>query len=264
LFTGSRARAADATYTTGAGRFIPQHLSFDTRSVAPANSLIMGDIGNNPFGLYSVDYAAGTRTLLSSANFPFTSSAPDYPLDSANGRVLVTHESAFNRYVVRPMDVATGTLGAAIADSAVDTPTFGRLNAMTLDSRAGQPARLLGTDVNGSLFAFDLGTGSRSIVASGAVGTGPALSGISDLAVHPSDSEAFAVSGSQQSITRVDLLNGNRTLISGPSRGSGPRIRRESPRLAVDFDLAVAYVTSNSDSILTVDLVTGERVITAR
>ena len=135
----------------------------------------------------------------------------------------------------------------------IGTPSFGRLNAMTLENAPGLPQRVIAMDDQSILYAFDTSTGNRTIVSSNAsVGSGPQLAYADSIAINPATRRALLVSGSHSSILEVDLLTGNRTMVSGRSlddqviRGTGPLITPLWSRIAADFSKQVAYVTSNS------------------
>jgi hypothetical protein len=270
LATGIRSAIAAINYPNGGAPFTPQYLQYDTRPGVPANRFLYADQSSNPSKLYSLDLTTGVSTALSSANIPY-SPHPELPLDGPNGRLLINVEPTFGRSQILPVDVATGLIGPAIADSSVGTPSFGPLSALAFENAPGVPRRLIAMDNQSILFAFDLATGNRTVVSSNAgVGSGPWLTYANAFAINPATRRALAVSGGNHAIQEVDLLTGNRITVSGGNladssiRGTGPWITPPWCRIAADFGSQVAYVTSNSESILTVDLVSGDRVLTAR
>ena len=261
LATGSRSVAAPGNYPNTTARFLPKYLAFDTRPGALPNRLLYSDGAGTQMRLFSADLVSGSHSIQSAANVPYGSSA-EFPLDSANSRYLVNFAPGFGQSRIVPMDVATGALAPAIADSTIGTPSFGLLSAMAIDNVPGAASRLLAVDSQTSiLYGIDLATGARTLISSDVPnGNGPPLIRADSLSVDHAGRRALAVSAQANALQWVDLVNGNRTLISGP----GPRIRDLWPRAAADFGAQVAYVISNGDMLLTVDLVSGERVITSR
>ncbi|MEO8016381.1 MAG: Ig-like domain-containing protein [Pseudomonadota bacterium] len=267
LATGMRSVAATATYAPNSP-FLPTNLAVDTRAGVPANRLFMTDNSNSPATLSSIDLGTGTRTTLSTATIPYGSHA-EFPLDAPNGRLLINVQLGPSSQIV-PINVATGAAGAVIADSTVGTPSFGLLNSMAIENATGQPQRIIATDSQAIMYAFDATTGARVILSSPTAGSGPTLSYIDSLAINSVTRQALAVSGYDNSLQLVNLSNGARSTVSGRNRddqsirGSGPPITPLWPRIAADFPAGVAHVTSSSSCLLAVDLVSGDRVITAR
>lgn len=266
LATGVRTAAVSAIFPNSTVQFAPQNLAFDTRPGVPAGRIFFSSASSSAGTfLFSGDLANGTSSLISTgAQVPYGSQA-EFPLDAANGRLLVNYPTGTGSSRIAPLVVATGALGPAITDAA----SVGALNAMALDPVPGGATRLLGANPSGEVFAYDLATGTRTDVSTAAVGSGPSAAFPTGLSVDPATRRAWAVGGADGSLHGIDLANGNRTLLSGRDfgtqarTGTGPRIEGY-PRLVVDVGAEVAYVTSNADSLLAIDLVSGDRVITAR
>jgi hypothetical protein len=239
---------------------IPKHLARDTRPGAPPNGIIVTDNSNTPMHVYTVDLVTGTRTLLTSANVPYGSSA-NFPLDGSNNRLLVSFPPSGGGSAIAPLDLGTGMVGTAIIDSNTAFP-FGQVTAMALDGPAGPTQRVLAGDNAGSLWTINTTTGSRGELT--AMGNGPTLSVLDGIAVDTVGRQALTY-GDRGGVIMVNLTNGNRTLISRPGeRGSGPGFYPLWGKIAADFGTQVAYITTNSNTLMAVDLVSGDRVITAR
>ncbi len=270
LATGARTAVVPAIFPNSTLPFPPRYLAFDTRPGAlPGQVLFSSGSSSNEMFLFSGNLINGTSSRITTAAPVSYGSLAEFPLDAPNGRLIVNYPPSFGQSRIAPLDVTSGTLGPALADSTIGTPSFGTLSAMALDNVPGGTTRLLAVDTSG-VFAVDLATGARSVVSSTSVGGGTPPVGAYGLAVDSATRRAWAVSGSDGAVQWIDLVNGNRAIISGriPGTqilvGTGPRIQGDFPRIVVDLAADVAYVTSNADNVLAVDLLLGDRVITAR
>ena len=135
----------------------------------------------------------GTSSRITTAAPVSYGSLAEFPLDAPNGRLIVNYPPSFGQSRIAPLDVTSGTLGPALADSTIGTPSFGTLSAMALDNVPGGTTRLLAVDASG-VFAVDLATGTRSVVSSTSIGGGTPPVGAYGLAVDSATRRAWAVS----------------------------------------------------------------------
>jgi hypothetical protein len=234
--------------------FTARHLQLDLRNTPVTDRLLMAD-ASSTLRLYSYDSNA-VFARLSQAAITEYAGGPEFQYDAPNDRMILAYVQAGVRYVIQPMDVATGTLGTPIAESPWGAPTFSQVRAMALDT-VGSARRLLALDMDGNAHSFDLGTGAKTVVGQG-------LGYIDAADVNSAGRLAYLVSGGDHTLIRLDLAAGSHTTVSGTAVGQGPTIMPGFARIAGEFARDIVYVKSNEDTILAVDLLNGERVILAR
>lgn len=226
---------------------------------AVGDRLLVADWGID--AVFSVDRTTGAMSPLSSASVgdgPSLSAPIGIESGPAAGHALVL--DAFARALF-DIDLATGDRTVV---SALDDPASGSvISAKYLTLQTPQRA-LLSTSTQ--VYAVDLTTGMRTLVASNSVGKGPAFGTLSGMVYHPTRARVFIgnhVSKPGMNVVSVDPVSGDRTIISGPGVGTGP-LFEDIEELAVDEAGDRLFVTDmDIDTIFAIDLTTGDRTIVA-
>lgn len=211
--------------------------------------------------VFSVERATGAMIPLSSASIgagPSLSAPIGVEAGPADGHALVL--DVFARALF-DIDLATGERTVV---SALDNPASGPVitaRNMTLQT----PERAL-LSTTSAVYAVDLTTGMRTLVASNGLGSGPAFSTINCIVYHPTRARAFVGnydSGTGVTVLSLDPVTGDRALVSGLGIGGGP-IFQDIEELALDEAGDRLFATDmDIDTIFAIDLPTGDRTVVA-
>jgi hypothetical protein len=177
-----------------------------------------------------------------------------FPLyDDVEGRLyIIDSESA-----LAEVDLTDGQTATIISPEGTDGVSVGFVAATALD-QANRILYVYSYDL-AAVVAISVVDGSRSIVASNEVGTGPELQYPMDLAFD--GSRLFAATGFFEPVVmEVDLESGDRTVISGLGVGSGSDFQY-IVGLAADGASSTLYVADISGDLLAVNPTDGTRTI---
>jgi sugar lactone lactonase YvrE len=130
-----------------------------------------------------------------------------------------------------------------------------QLTAPTGLAREGTGMLLVGQP--GLLLRVDPGSGDRTAVSGGGVGSGPSLGTPAAVAVEASGTVLWA-DATSRALLRIDPGSGARTIVSGPAAGSGAPFKSVSG-LAIEQETVGLVVDAVQGLVLKVDLATGDR-----
>jgi sugar lactone lactonase YvrE len=259
--TGAREIVSSAAVGMGETSVSPTSLVWD----ATASRLLST---SQPFGLFAVAVGDGDRTELSGPTVGtgpstlgislsgLTLSADDatawLPALDGGGMMLEVELSTGNRTALRVASRGSGPRWSANPSGA----------AMSVDLQTLYVVD--GSYQDPKIIAVNLSTGARSIVTSGAVGSGPLPQNLVDIVV-TSATKAFVMSTTGYAVLEVDLTDGTRALTSGGTnstvgtRGDGPDLATPE-RMRGSADGATVYI-SDGTTIVGVDTTSGERTL---
>lgn len=125
-----------------------------------------------------------------------------------------THVFLNSTFGIYSVEIATGVR--------TPLPNAGATVSMPHALRAESPTTLLGTGNNTtSVFRVDRTTGSKTLLSTSSIGSGPTFSEPTDLVIDPSG-DVYLYDDDQQRILHVDLPSGDRTSIVQQSIGDPP------------------------------------------
>lgn len=214
--------------------------------------------------LAAIDLATGDRTILSSAGTgtgPLFGEPVSVAFDALSDRALVL-DRALNALLA--VDLASGNRSVvSSAGERGNGPALSDPVGVGLDT--GNNRALVADAGLAALVQIDLSTGDRVVVADGTLGAGPALDGITAVAIDSLNNVAFAAVGNNPSaIYAIDLSSGNREIVVSPSDSLGP------PLLAVtglrydpEYD-RLFVLDSGMEAALVVGPSTGQRAVVSR
>ena len=216
--------------------------------------LLVADLADK---LYAVDLTTGDRTVLSDnagiGSGPWGDTPEGIALDTANNRALIVEVT---NDMILAIDLGTGDRAILSDNAGAGTgPLFDRPVAIVVDAannRALVSEHITATS-EGRLFAIDLATGNRTILADNSTGTGPALGTLTFITLDTPNDRVYAYN-STGSFFAIDPASGDRTLLGSFSGNAGPTTVNEIG-LALDrLHGRLLYTKSDNDSILAVDL----------
>jgi sugar lactone lactonase YvrE len=220
----------------------------------------------------------GSRTVVSSATVgtgpPI--SAPSAVLVDSDGSILMTNADPF----VLRIDPVTGNRTAVSSTILGTGPTFSHLIGIARSA----DGTLIVADPSAfgspfGLYRIDPATGNRTVIASAAVGTGPAMSPVDiafaasgELIVSNSATLSLGPGGivtTPGSVMRVDPATGNRTILSSNEVGTGSALIDPAGfQLEPDGDILLADAGSGppdpspaAGRIFRIDPATGNRTV---
>lgn len=234
-------------------------------------SLLIND-GNSLFvhstdrKFYEVSIATGDRSVL----IDFKTVASDYQLGSY--MVVSDDESyaySFRNFATDIMktDLLTGTSSIITSNSVGTGATLNNLAGITINSSGstvylGDSGSSILNSTNTSITRFDTTSGTRTIVASSSVGSGPNFNFPSALTLTSDDSTMYFVDANLNALFSLNVSSGARSIVSQDGViGSGPAFN--NPRnVVLNAAETIAYVVNISGgSIYSVDLSTGNRTV---
>lgn len=174
-------------------------------------------------------------------------------------RILIADTNARSVFHV---DAATGSKKIIANFERNREPTFYSLHGIALDGKGGayvSSTKRRGRNAVHSLLYVDLATGSRRVISSDEIGSGPRLLTPSDLAFEPAGTLLVNMR-EVDSVYRVDPVTGDRQVVSSPEVGSGPSLGAPyGIELLKDGDVLVT--DRKLGQVARVDTRTGDRVI---
>ncbi len=217
--TGDRSLLSDNA-GVGSGTLLnsPFSLVLDEQN----NRVLVADLGDR---LYAVDLTTGDRTVLSDnagiGSGPWGNDPDAIALDTASNRVLIVEGGSA---LILAVDLGSGD--RTILSDNVDAgtgPVFDRPVSIVIDAANNRAlvSDLIDATSEGRLFAIDLATGNRTIVADNSTGAGPVLGRMTYITLDAPNDRVYAYNGAGSFFT-IDLASGDRTLISSYSGNSGP------------------------------------------
>ena len=206
-------------------------------TVDPTNDRVLVETQGS---VVAIDLASGTPSVLSPFGAPgpaFESDPLGGALDAKHGRLLVTDPGAG---AIVAVDLVSGARAQVFGLGRGKGDVLNGPAAIVQEPSSG--GALVGD--GGRLVAIDPATGDRRVVSgrtdsNETIGSGPALTGVTGIAMDPAGRRALVcdVSGSgwyaTSRVLAVDLTDGNRVLVSGDGVGSGDPIH-DATGLALD------------------------------
>lgn len=239
--------------------------------------------------LFAFDLVTGERTVISSekALDNFNHQAPvgsgigltlprHLELDLENNRALVT-ESLQDQIVA--IDINTGERTELLnLNTGGNGPDLRLLRSQVLDLANNRIFILEGFNGDMRLFAVDIPSGNRALIASSTRGSGQALNFAEPMALDLANNRMLLADfvgnidgAGRGALLAVDLDSGNRTVISGFNRTTSSLVGGGTEfilPISLDFDplnnrvlIAVRGFRSNFDTVFMVDLATGARSV---
>lgn len=218
-------------------------------------------------GLVSLSVASGDRALISGdelANGPSMASISDMAVAAAGDRLFAAEsDDRFNPTILQ-IDLATGMRTTFSGPSDGTGPSFVAISGVAIDSAMN---RLLvpdhGADV---LFAVDLTSGDRAIIADYSPTSPVHLAGVTRIDFDPDSRRAFLldVNADGPGVYEIDLINGQLAELSGPTRGKGAVFDRPTDFFVDLIHNRALIVHKNGTELLVADLISGDRVLIAR
>jgi hypothetical protein len=237
--TRSRSYLTKAALGVGERLVTPRHLTIDEGN---HRALVTSDSGD----IVEVDLLNGNRKL-------WTNIAPydalgGIVIDAKRGHAIVTDETALQR-----VDMATRELAV------LNGSTYDLLNRSTLAMDEANDRVLIAND--GSLYAVDLKTGTRSVLSSSTKGTGVALSWVTSVALDAAHNRAFVAERLTRAIVEIDLATGTRSVLSSSSVGSG--VALSSPETLIYDSAATRLLIADQglEALIAVNVTTGARTV---
>ncbi|NUP14378.1 MAG: hypothetical protein HOW73_50755 [Polyangiaceae bacterium] len=212
-------------------------------------------------GLWSIDPDTGARTILHAnpaGPDPWPGDDNGAVVDAANNRIIFTTDS-LNDWVAA-IDLSTFATTRLASNNSNGPPAGsgpeldGDQNGIALDT-TNDRLIIAANGFENFVYAIDLTTLERSVLASPSIGSGPWLPYPSRLTMN--DGTAWIADNVGPTVIAVDLLTGNRTLISSQLVGSGsPTLGLTSLGHDGQRLLATDYAL---DALVEIDGTTGER-----
>ena len=211
------------------------------------------------------DLGSGDRAVVSSATVgtgPGFSFPRNVDIDAAGNRLILADSTLI---AIFAMDLDSGDRSILSDNAAVGTgPAFVQPLDVAVDAVNDRVIVLDGT----GLFAVDLNTGDRTVIANDGTGSGPSIAGSDGVDIDVAGGFAYVANtyddAFQHLIYKVSLVSGDRTVLSDTvSAGTGTALNFPSD-IALDIDGNRALVLNRGgaqENLMAVDLTSGDRSI---
>lgn len=217
---------------------------------------VAGSIGH----IMSVDLSTGHRAALAPSQ-----PLPDFPfsidLDAGRGNLVLWSTEDDSLITVEPASGLVSVLSAADGSGlSVGSAPEVRVDALGDRYLVNDLSPRSSSNDTDALISIDPMSGARELLHQDAVGTGPRLRSVRNVAVDPFSNRVYVVE-QQHGLLSINVSGGDRSVVSGPSRGAGPAFTTPID-LALNLDDGFAYVLDLGEtpaSVLAVHLKTGNR-----
>ena len=212
--------------------------------------------------LVKVKISDGSRTIVKDRSIgsgPDISNGVNSVLSMTNEKVFLTSKSSLfsvntingDRTLLSGLGRGTGTAFSNISSLHINQS---ETKAYILDA--------CGSVALGAIISVDLINGNRTILSSGSVGTGTALSASTcGFAVNTDESLAFAFDYTTKVVFKIDLTTGNRTVVSDAVTGTGT-VFNFPYGISISTNQQKLYVVDlGAKLIYEVDIATGNRTV---